>query len=720
MINKKNKGLPFPKKEYYKKINLDTNSYLKTEVGTVESTPEFDGYYGLQLEEVPFLKKEERGQTLADPIVKCLDDDTTRIVLYSPNGDEPVVGSVFLDLRTGTIQFNPDDAGKEFEVKYYPKFSLLDHNAMNRIWNAGHTYVVGDDPSHDFDNLEDLVEVLEDGDSIKLMKDVSTEGVIIDKDVILEGNQRKITKVGSSPNSRAISFSSNIVVRNIVFEGWSDTGDVCIFATANKKAIIVQNDSINSLKLTNASEVCDECIVANNLPTDQNVGYTVIEENVSINDKLAKTFTADGAIDLNKPVFLSGNDVSEDSSTGQFVGFSLGTADDNEDVMVVTEGLLDWFSSLIPGQIYYLDSNLDLVAGAGLIKLGKAINTTTINFIQSTCEYTSSIIEVDEAVPYGKAVILFKDSTNGDIVGPMTHTLTGDETKAMFIGLSLGSLNGKCEVVTKGVFPDELGLTSGNIAFINHLGEAVGSDFDVQAISSSTTTNERKILSFGKVLESGILIEKTKITDKVFIRSTAAPYSNTLNSWGRGPANAITGKYFFSLTSLEFLFATEVKNISVQNTVWYATASNPVTRRTKIFLEGCSSLTDGVSDYSSGRYNTQVISGVLNTEMQSVGNGATIINSHVDIASDSSSTNYVDFWGQFTAAGLLTAHSGRIITPVVVPTGWPSNPSNIANWKRMKVRTYVLSCSIFNTNTDVSASEYTNITGCHLHLTIQY
>lgn len=382
------KGLKFPKVNFQKKANGQTSFYSATETFTLPASANWDSntLFAVQLDHLPALAREAIGQTIADPVLTCTTDSTTRTINYKrPDSGEPATGEVFLDIYNGVIQFNSSDASKTFSITYYVKGDLVDHNAMNRIWSAGASYIVGSQSYCDYPTLAALISagVLVDYDSVKLMEDQTTTGLTIATKLKIIGNNRKIIKSGTATDSRAINFNQDLICEDVDFTGWSATGDVCLYASADVKAIITKNKNIGGTQLTNASLVCSYCIVENNLPFSENIGQatTLITNNVQ--NKNIKQYVATNAISVNDPVFLDPADPTKCkklttlSDSDIFLGFAYNNASIGGTVNVVMSGVMDGLSGLTAGKMYYLTSTATI---ASISAGSKPLPAVTSNF----------------------------------------------------------------------------------------------------------------------------------------------------------------------------------------------------------------------------------------------------------------------------------------------------------------------------------------------------
>ena len=360
----KQKGLKFPKVDYKKNANGTTSFSSATETFTLPASANWNSntYLACQLDHLPALAREAIGQTIADPVLTCTTDSSTRIINYKrPDGTQPPVGEVYLDIYNGIMQFNSADVSKAFSITYYIKGDLVDHNAMNRIWQSGTTYIIGDETWADFSDAQTCFNALVDGDSVKLNKDITTTGLTLTKKVMIDGNGKKIIKSGTAPNSRAINFSDNIMIKNVDFSSWSATGDVCLFTSNNVQAIITANKAIGCTKLTNVDTVATYCVVENNLPFSFNVGQAQTVVNNSVVNREVKQYTAATAISAGDPVFLdltnSANvkKLSTVTDADVFIGIALSAVSSGATVNVATRGSVDVFSGLTAGKQYYVN-----------------------------------------------------------------------------------------------------------------------------------------------------------------------------------------------------------------------------------------------------------------------------------------------------------------------------------------------------------------------------
>lgn len=369
MANIIQKGLKFPKVDFQKKANGQTSFYSTTETFQLPASANWNGntLFAVQLDHLPALAREAIGQIgVLDPIITCTDDSSTRVLnLKRPDSGVPAVGEVYLDIYNGIIQFNPADASANFSVAYYVKGDLIDHNAMNRIWSAGTSYIVGSQQYADYATLDDLIaaNVLVDYDSVKLMDDQTTSGITINTKIKIVGNNRKIIKSGSIPSARAIIFNEDIICEDVDFQGWDETGDICLFANADVRAIITKNKNIGGTQLTNASLVCSYCIVENNLPFSENVGQATTLIDIYTTDKVVKQFVANGAVSVNDPIFLDLADptkckkLATVSDADIFLGFALNNAADGVNVNVCVDGIMSGLSGLTANNLYFIKAN---------------------------------------------------------------------------------------------------------------------------------------------------------------------------------------------------------------------------------------------------------------------------------------------------------------------------------------------------------------------------
>lgn len=361
----KPKGLKFPKVDYKKKINGITTFSSTTETATLEATAQWDGLHGIQLDHLPARAADAIGQTIADPVVTVAGSPRT-VRFKTPDGTEPVVGECYIDLYSGTIQFNSADAGLAVSCTYYIRADLIDHNAMNRIHQAGHTYLVSDATWADFSDLQECFNACVDGDSVKLMKDVTTTGLTLAAAIKLEGNNRKIIKSGTVTGSRAITFSHDLIVRDLQFQGWDEASDICLYASADVKAIISSNNAIGQTKLTNADSVCTNAIVENNLPFSENVGQATNIITNNLYDKVVAQLTASTAVSIGDPMFLDLTDPTKckkstgPTDTDAFIGIAMNNASIGQTVNVAGAGYVSGLSGLTAGKTYYVNTSGNL------------------------------------------------------------------------------------------------------------------------------------------------------------------------------------------------------------------------------------------------------------------------------------------------------------------------------------------------------------------------
>lgn len=361
----KPQGLKFPKIDFKRKINGRTNFTSTTETFTLSGTALWDGLHGAQLDHLPARIEDAIGQTITNPTVTVAGN--ARIVRFkSPDLTEPTVGEVYIDLYTGIINFNAADAGLAVSVTYYIRADLIDHNAMNRIHQAGHTYIVGDEQWADYSDLQLCFNACVDGDSVKLMKDVQTSGLTLTKKIVLQGNKKKIIKTGSASGGKGINFSADVIIRDLEFSGWTDPADICLYASADVIAIITTNNSLSNTKLTNVGTVCTYGIVENNLPFSENIGQSVTNYNISYSDQLIRAYTNTAtysyySVSVGDPLFLNPsnpNEVTKSFSLNDnsiFVGFAMANAAPGAVVPVIFRGFASCFTGLVPGQKYYID-----------------------------------------------------------------------------------------------------------------------------------------------------------------------------------------------------------------------------------------------------------------------------------------------------------------------------------------------------------------------------
>lgn len=428
MIDSQNKGLPFPKGAFKKKINGQTEFDIQSETATLPASANWNSsLFGLQLQYLPALANEAIGQTIADPVVNCVTDSNTRTVSYKrPTGSEPATGQVYLDLFTGIIQFNSADAGKQFQVTYYRKASLVDHNAMNRIWESGHTWIVGDSAHHDYSDLQACITAASNGDTIKVVKNITTTGITVDKKLRINFNNKSLIKSGTATSSRGFLTSEDLTLEECVFSGWDESGDVCVYVSADKLITLFKNNAIGQTQFTNASSVCTNCIVQGNLPLTSNVGLAT-GTSVSVKDTsnvvsgtastlefpdgsltnmgsgvfkvapkgpyVSKVFICSEALSVGDPLyydtatskvkkFFGG---TTNSRQNQLIGFAMNaTSADGENVEVGLWGVLSLFSGLTAGTTYFLSSSTHTLItksyNNGIYKVGTALDASTVFF----------------------------------------------------------------------------------------------------------------------------------------------------------------------------------------------------------------------------------------------------------------------------------------------------------------------------------------------------
>lgn len=427
------KGLKFPKVNFQKKANGQTSFYSATETFTLPASANWDSstLFAVQLDHLPALAREAIGQTIADPVLTCTTDSTTRTINYKrPDSGSPATGEVYLDIYNGVIQFNSADASKAFSITYYVKGDLVDHNAMNRIWSAGASYIVGSQSYCDYPTLAALISagVLVDYDSVKLMEDQTTTGLTITTKLKIVGNNRKIIKSGTATDSRAINFNQDLICEDVDFSGWSATGDICLYASADVKAIITKNKNIGGTQLTNASLTCSYCIVENNLPFSENIGQatTIVTNNVV--DKIIKTYIANGSISVNDPLFLDLSDptkcktLSTVTDADIFLGFALNNASSGVTVNVCIEGVMSGLSGLTANKSYYINKTGGLEV---LTSPNQAI--TDANF-KPTGFYTGTNYPYFVGVALSSSTIMLKIKKKNNIVRVNTLTLASITT----------------------------------------------------------------------------------------------------------------------------------------------------------------------------------------------------------------------------------------------------------------------------------------------------
>lgn len=530
MIDSQNKGLPFPKGDFKRKINGRTDFEYTEETKTLPASANWNTtLFGLQLEYLPALAEEAIGQTIYNPVVNCLTDANTRIVrLKRPDGTQPEVGEVYLDIYNGIIQFNSADAGKSFKVDYYKKASLLDHNAMNRIWEAGHTWVVGDESWHDFSNLQDCFDNCSDGDSVKLLKDITTTGLTLDKKILFNGNNKKIIKSGSLTGSRAIDFSADCEFLNIEFVDWNEVDDVCLFASTDVKAIIHSNKNTNGTKLTNAADVCTQCIVENNLPVSENIGYAITYVTNNVVSGLISQLVAETAINVGDPVFLGSSAATCKTLTSWqesdiFVGVAMNNVSIGGTVDIITSGLCSVFSGLTIGTEYFVSrvGTITTNNNNSVLSLGKALTNSSINVDPKiNREYISKIYQCNFSITKGKAVFL----SSGALTDSLTTSINGK-----FLGIANNDVvsSGVLEVILSGVVSySSYSLTTNGYVYAQN-GGTVSSTNNKVMDTGSTASNALSIYKIGYALSTTSFL---LINPKANIITSAGLVSGSISS----------------------------------------------------------------------------------------------------------------------------------------------------------------------------------------------
>ena len=413
----------FPKERFKQKPNRDSTFVLKTETMALPGSANWDGLFALQLDYLPAQPSEGQGQTIPLPVVTNTTDATTRTVTWRATpGGAPATTEVYIDVETGIVQFNAADAGDTFQIQYYAKANLISAEDFNRCWAAGPEYLIGDDSYCDYDNLASAMAAAPSGvlSTYKLRKNLTVAAAInISKPSRVMLENYTLTQSGGA--THAFNITEDCIIEGGNFSGWAGGSDITIYASADKRVRLLNNDFTGNTQAENISSVCTKYILMGNFPNSVNLGSVVPTNQIVIGDGvtsntfdeiefpagsftdlgtgkakinnsapyLSKNYTSNGSITAYRPVFVDSSDPTKAlhkstvtiNDRDYFLGIPAASVSTGLSVQIATTGILTGLSGLTPGAFCWVDAAglLTQTPANGLILIGKALSSSAIN-----------------------------------------------------------------------------------------------------------------------------------------------------------------------------------------------------------------------------------------------------------------------------------------------------------------------------------------------------